>query len=240
MNKPTVSVIIPSYNRYEYLARAIESVHNQTYKDIEIIVINDGSTQKEYKELTSLSSNATIINLANNQKAIHGFGPGNIRNFGLEKSNGKYIAFLDDDDYWLENKIEIQIDLLESSEHKISSSEAYIGDGVYKSNQNYERFLIDYYYKDIKKIYLNSLTTSFRRFKIPDVWDEQFLRKHNLMITSSVVIEKQILDKINGFRNLPKYADWDCWRGAIQFSKSIFIREPLLYYDHQHADGRLY
>ena len=148
MNKPTVSVIIPSYNRYEYLARAIESVHNQTYKDIEIIVINDGSTQKEYKELTSLSSNATIINLANNQKAIHGFGPGNIRNFGLEKSNGKYIAFLDDDDYWLENKIEIQIDLLESSEHKISSSEAYIGDGVYKSNQNYERFLIDYYYKD--------------------------------------------------------------------------------------------
>jgi glycosyltransferase involved in cell wall biosynthesis len=240
MDKPIVSVIIPTYNRYEYLLRAIESVYNQTYKNIEVIIINDGSTNKEYKELASLKSGVTVINLPKNQKEIHGFGPGNIRNFGLEKSNGKYIAFLDDDDYWLESKLEIQIDILEGDEYKISSSEAFIGEGPYNSNQNYKKFLQDFYYKDIKKIYTNSLTSRFQRFKIPDVWDEQFLRKHNLMITSSVVIEKQILDKINGFRNLPIYADWDCWRGAIQFSKSIFVKEPLVYYDYQHADGRLY
>ena len=141
MDKPIVSVIIPTYNRYEYLLRAIESVYNQTYKNIEVIIINDGSTNKEYKELASLKSGVTVINLPKNQKEIHGFGPGNIRNFGLEKSNGKYIAFLDDDDYWLESKLEIQIDILEGDEYKISSSEAFIGEGPYNSNQNYKKFL---------------------------------------------------------------------------------------------------
>ena len=240
MNKPKVSVIIPSYNRFDYLTNAINSVLNQTYKHIEIIVINDGSTQEEYKEVNLISDKINLVNLEKNQKLIYGFGPGDIRNFGLEKATGKYVAFLDDDDYWLENKLETQISLLENSEYKISSSEALIGNGPYQHNKSYERFLEDYYCKKIKKIYLNSLTAAFQSFKIPNVWDEQFLRKHNLMITSSVIIEKQILDRINGFRNLPKYADWDCWKGAIQFSNSVFVREPLVYYDHQHGHGREY
>ena len=126
MNKPKVSVIIPSYNRFDYLTNAINSVLNQTYKHIEIIVINDGSTQEEYKEVNLISDKINLVNLEKNQKLIYGFGPGDIRNFGLEKATGKYVAFLDDDDYWLENKLETQISLLENSEYKISSSEALI------------------------------------------------------------------------------------------------------------------
>ena len=100
MKSPLISVIIPSYNRLEYMLRAIESVLNQTYKNLEIIIVNDGSTEEGYLNHKYLNK-VEQINLKENQKNIHGFGPGNIRNFGIEVANGKWLAFLDDDDYWL-------------------------------------------------------------------------------------------------------------------------------------------
>tara|TARA_B100000945_G_scaffold321231_2_gene334633 strand:- start:260 stop:988 length:729 start_codon:yes stop_codon:yes gene_type:complete len=240
MNQPLVSVVIPSYNRFDFLINAIKSVTNQTYPNVEIIVINDGSTQKEYYE-KDFDSSVKLINLEKNQKSIHGYGPGNIRNFGIDNSEGKYIAFLDDDDYWFPNKLETQVAILQENKLGISSSEALIGNGIYNNEMKYKRFLQDYYYKKIKKIYLpNYLTSLFRQFIFQDMWDEKFLRKHNCMITSSVIMEKSILDKINGFRNLPSNADWDCWRAAIQFSNSFFCKEPLLYYDNNHGSGREY
>ena len=68
-NPIKISVIIPSYNRFEYLLNAIDSVKNQTYSNIEIIVINDGSTQKEYYE-HNLSSEIIKIDLQTNQKIL--------------------------------------------------------------------------------------------------------------------------------------------------------------------------
>ena len=104
LNYPKVSVIIPSYNRFNFLLDAIESVRIQNYPSFEIIVINDGSTQKEYYEY-NFSDDVIVINLEQNQKEIHGFGPGSIRNFGTKEASGDYLAFLDDDDIWLENKL---------------------------------------------------------------------------------------------------------------------------------------
>ena len=111
MSQPLVSVIIPSHNRFEYLQNAINSVQKQNYSNLEIIVINDCSTQDEYYTHT-FDSNVIKIDLKENQKEVLGFiSVGHIRNFGLEKATGKYVAFLDDDDIWLPNKINDQVSL---------------------------------------------------------------------------------------------------------------------------------
>ena len=81
--EPKVSAIIPSYNRLKYLINAVDSVLNQDYKNLEIIIINDGSDEDEY--YNHKFPKCKIVHLKQNQKKIHGFGPGAIRNFGLIK-----------------------------------------------------------------------------------------------------------------------------------------------------------
>ena len=96
-----VSVIIPTYNRFKYLLNTIKSVKAQTYLNIEIIVVNDKSIQKEYYDYDWESNNIKIIHLEKNSKEIFGYAcAGFVRNKGIELSSGKYIAFCDDDDIW--------------------------------------------------------------------------------------------------------------------------------------------
>ena len=125
MEKNLVSVIIPTYNRFSFLLNAIESVMQQTYKNFEIIVVNDGSSQKEYYQ-NKLPKNIKLINLETNQKNLIGFvSEGYIRNFGIEIAEGEYLAFLDDDDIWLPEKLEIQLDAMKVSGLKFSSTEGF-------------------------------------------------------------------------------------------------------------------
>ena len=104
VESPLVSVIIPVHNGERYLSFSIESVMNQSYRPIELIVINDGSSDgseriiQKYKHLTSLKQSNKGISAA--------------RNLGISKANGEYIAFLDADDLWLETKIEKQVRFL--------------------------------------------------------------------------------------------------------------------------------
>ena len=132
-----VTVVIPSFNRISYLTNALESVFSQTYDDFEIVVINDGSTDPKYKSHKYLDK-IHQIDLETNQKLLNGFGPGNIRNFGNIKSNSKYIAFLDDDDIWMPNKLEEQINALEKYNEKMVCSDAFIGEGIYNKSFNYK------------------------------------------------------------------------------------------------------
>lgn len=100
-----VSVIIPFYNREKLTIRAIKSVLNQTYKNTEIILVDDCSTKNNelLKKFISDKSNIKYY------KTKHNRGPAGARNLGIEKSKGNYIAFLDSDDEFLPNKIEYQL-----------------------------------------------------------------------------------------------------------------------------------
>lgn len=109
MNK-TVTIIIPVYNSERYLKRCLDSVINQTYKDIEVILIDDGS-----KDDSKIIYNAYV----NEYKFIHAYyqenqGVSSARNLGLEKSNGDFIFFCDSDDYLEVNAIEIMINAMTS------------------------------------------------------------------------------------------------------------------------------
>jgi len=102
--EPLVSVIIPTYNRAEYVCDAIESVLNQTYKNIEIIVVDDGSTDdtKEWIKKYLSSSKLKYIYQENR-------GVSSARNTGIKIAKGEYLAFLDSDDLFLPKKIELQV-----------------------------------------------------------------------------------------------------------------------------------
>ncbi|WP_346934856.1 glycosyltransferase family 2 protein [Clostridium sp.] len=101
-NKPLVSVIIPFYNRVDWLMQAIDSVLNQTYTNYEILIINDGS--KENMDDFLLRYKEKIIYIVKENG-----GPAAARNLGIKKASGEYIAFLDSDDLWISNKLECQI-----------------------------------------------------------------------------------------------------------------------------------
>ncbi len=107
--QPTVSVIIPTYNRANYLKNSVQSVLYQTIKDIEIILINNYSTDNTLEVIRSFNDKRIkVINFKNGGVIARS------RNQGMMQSSGKYIAFLDDDDMWCENKLELQIKYLAS------------------------------------------------------------------------------------------------------------------------------
>ncbi len=93
-----VSVIIPAYNVEKYVQKCVESVMNQTYKNLEILCVNDGSTDETFKILSSLACCDSRINLINQQNQ----GLSGARNTGLENCSGEYVMFLDGDD-WIDN-----------------------------------------------------------------------------------------------------------------------------------------
>jgi glycosyltransferase involved in cell wall biosynthesis len=102
---PLISVVIPAYNCAPYLARAIDSVLNQTYQNIECIVVDDGSTDETPQILDAFASRVSRIRQEN-------AGASAARNTGINAAHGTYIAFLDADDYWLPTKLSAQVQAL--------------------------------------------------------------------------------------------------------------------------------
>ena len=242
MSEPLVSVIIPSYNRFEFLQEAIESVNNQTYKNFELIVINDCSTDERYYQ-NNFQKHVKKIDLKENQKNLLGYvSAGHIRNFGLRVATGKYIAFLDDDDIWLKDKLEVQIGHLEKSRNKFICSEGYIGKGRFEEQSNYLLYNGERFYKRISKKYKKYFFSNYKKFQFPNELNFEFLKIHNSIITSSVVVESDLLNHIGGFRPFPTkndYApDYDCWLGLLRLTNCDYIQKPLIYYDELHGEGR--
>lgn len=236
MDEVLVSAIIPSYNRYSYLVNALTSIEKQTYKNIEIIVINDGSDQNEYYS-KELSNRVNLINLKENQTQKNGFGPGSIRNFGINEASGKYITFLDDDDYWLEDKVETQLNSLIDSNMKFSSTEGFFGNGPYNSKNNYELYNSERFYKKIKKKYRG---TNYMKNGFPEIWNHDFINVHNCIILSSVMVETDLIKLVGGFRNIPGAEDYDCWKAILLHEELLYVNKPLFYYDGSHGDGQKY
>jgi len=107
MAEPLVSIIIPAYNRERYIAQAIESVLAQTYRPIEIIVVDDGSVDKTADVANSFSDKVRYFYQPNS-------GCGTARNTGVLKARGSFLAFLDSDDLWIKEKLFRQMEVLQS------------------------------------------------------------------------------------------------------------------------------
>ncbi|HSA05956.1 MAG TPA: glycosyltransferase [Candidatus Gastranaerophilales bacterium] len=104
-----ISIIIPAYNAENYIKNAINSVLNQTYQNFEIIIINDGSTDNTENVIKQFDDTRIKYFYQENQ------GVSSARNKGIELSQGEYIAFLDADDLWLPEKLQLQLDFLKKN-----------------------------------------------------------------------------------------------------------------------------
>ncbi len=107
MSRPLVSVVIPNFNYGRFLSRALESVFAQTYSELEVLVVDDGSTDESLDVLRRYEERIRSISQRNQ-------GVSRARNLGIRESRGELLAFLDSDDWWLEEKLAKEVDLLES------------------------------------------------------------------------------------------------------------------------------
>jgi len=122
---PRVSVVIPAFNRWRLLAEAIDSVLAQSYRDFELIVVDDGSTDATASELAKLASRLQFF-------VTERRGVSAARNLGVSQSRGHYIAFLDSDDLWLNSKLERQTRFMDEHPefHICQTDEIWIRNGV--------------------------------------------------------------------------------------------------------------
>lgn len=206
---PKVSVIIPTYNRANYVVEAIESVFNQTYRNMETIVIDDGSTDDTQEKISQLRDRIKYIYQDNR-------GPAIARNWGIRASQGEFIAFLDSDDVWLAEKLELQIGLLES------------------------RREVGLVYSDAFRSYGNTgiieKDTEFVRLKPYAGWTFGHLFRDNFIHTSTVVVRKRCLEEVGVFDeggNFVPAEDYDLWLRIAARYQIDYINKPLIKYrDH--------
>lgn len=211
-----VSIIMPVYNGEKFLRESIESTLSQTYQNFELIIINDGSTDnslsiiKEYKER---DNRIEIIDKKNS-------GVSDSRNTGILKSNGNYIAFIDCDDIWQNNKLELQIEEFQKDKDlKICGTWAIVID---ENNNKISKF--NYPPTNDKHIHISS---SYK----------------NPFITSSLIIKKDILDIYKLFRTDMKLAeDYEFITKYIHNNKSKNIDKYLIDYrvHSNNSDNTIY
>lgn len=123
-SKPLVSVIITCYNREKYIRRSLESVINQTYKNIEIVVVDDASVDSSVEIIKSYNDDRIrLICLEKNE------GVGSSKRTGADNSNGEYICFLDSDDYYKPEYVEINVEKAISGNHDLVLGRKYLDFG---------------------------------------------------------------------------------------------------------------
>ena len=184
MDKKLVSIILPTYNRSQYICRAIESVLNQTYDNLELIIIDDGSKDNTL-EIISKYQNPKIKVIRNKEN----LGFVKSLNKAIKLAQGKYIARIDDDDYWSDSKkLKKQIEFLENNPEYV-----LVGSGMIKIDKNG---------KEIKKyLFLEK---------------DQELRKKMLLtdyfVHPGVVFRKEDWERVGGYNEEFYFSqDWDLW-----------------------------
>jgi len=136
-NNPLVSVVMPAYNSEKYISEAIESILNQTFKDFEFIIINDGSTDSTPNIIDKYARLDKRIIVLNNEKNLN---IAESRNRGVEIAKGKYIATMDSDDRALPDRLKNQLEFLESNKDiaiSIGNINIMDGKGVFQYTRNY-------------------------------------------------------------------------------------------------------
>jgi glycosyltransferase involved in cell wall biosynthesis len=198
------SIIIPTYNRAIDLKRALSSLNDQTYKYFEVLICDDGSIDNTPEVVGDFSNDLNIqyIKIANSGK------PAIPRNLGIANAKGKYIAFLDSDDWWHENKLQLAFECLENG--------------------------ADLVYSDFYKVKSLKEKEIVRVRELKENITIDLLKNGNAICNSSVVVRKSILDKVGFFNEGQEYIAWEDFDLWLRISKItshfVHINQPLVYY----------
>jgi len=214
MSSPLVSIISPTYNHANYIADCIRSAQAQTYLNWEMIVVDDGSTDKTLSIASSFAKKDPRVRVFT-QENVGIFRLGETYNFALAQSTGKYIAILEGDDVWLPEKLAIQIKEMESDDQIVLSyGQAFSSSTDLKMDYN----LTDFSFRT-NEVLLNDPVGSATKF----------LLFSNFIVALSVLIRKSALTKIGGFKQshqLP-LVDLTTWIELSLCGKFSCIKQPL-------------
>ena len=207
--KGLVSVIVPVYNREHLVSEAVDSILSQTYKNLEIILINDGSKDASLNVLREYErrfpEKVRVLDQQNQGQTI-------ARNNGIKIAQGEYIAFLDSDDLWVEKKLERQIPLFEPGVGLVYSGTEIINE-------------------DGQTIRVEPADGNLSGNIYP-----QLLMK-NRMTGGTVVVTAEVLDRVGVFSTDFKAAEnWDLWLRICKVSQARVVAEPLTKY-RVHSDN---
>jgi glycosyltransferase involved in cell wall biosynthesis len=211
---PNVSVILPTFNRTQYLKLAIESVFSQTHADWEMVIADDGSGEETRGYLRSLGHP-----LVRTLLLPHHGNPSVVRNAAIRAATGRYLAFMDSDDLWAPSKLEKQIRALQHSSARWSYTNC-----------------------DLIDAGGHVVAADSRSTDPPQGWIfEAILRLSVAISMPTIVAEREIIDAIGGFDEQLRFAEWQdlCLRLALR-GEAVSLREPLcrvrLHTDHYSAD----
>jgi glycosyltransferase involved in cell wall biosynthesis len=203
-NEPLISVIIPSYNRAEFVVDAVKSALGQTYSPLEVIVVDDGSTDETKKRLEPSLNRIRYVHQLNRGVAA-------ARNTGIEAAKGELIAFLDADDLWSPEKLLRQVKVIEDRQEV----------GLVHSN-------IYYFGTDVPQ---DCVTKDGMTVYEGDCYAQLFLR--NRITTSSVMVRRECLEKVGLFDERIRKAsteDYDLWIRIARYFEFGYVADPLVFY----------
>lgn len=219
---PTVSVIIPSYNCEAYIADTIDSVLNQTYKDIELLVIDDGSSDRTREIVASYNHPVRLITQANARVSA-------ARNRGIREAKGEYICLLDHDDYWFPEKLDRQLKGFQAHPDAGVIYSAFI---LWKPDRH--GHFPDPVGIDLT-VYPDGIDPDFSGWVyhqfLLDCW----------MLTSTTMFKADVFQRCGVFDELLPYSeDWDLWlRVSQEFPMIQLSRPTTLYRQHPEQGNRL-
>jgi len=210
-NTPLVSVIIPTYNRADLVCNAIKSVLNQTFKDVEIIIVDDGSTDDTREKIKKFKDKIHYFYQENK-------GASAAQNKGIELSKGKWISILASDDIWLPRKLELQLEALNRLGDEFGACFAdckFIGTEL----------------EDDRAFLRAGLTSQLRFGPITSPLD--YILGHYLgLFVQSMLVRKDLVDKGKGFDlTLVVLEDTDLVFRLSLRTKLCFVNEPLVIID---------
>ena len=199
---PTVSVVIPTYNHGRYIAEALDSVLAQTYKDYEVIVVDDGSTDNTREVVEAYGASIRYIYQQNQRMSA-------ARNAGIRSANGEYIAFLDSDDIWLPEKLEKQMEVFSTYPNLALVS---CGALIVDMDGNLMR-------KIEKKNYINRNA----------LMNDSILKNIVPGGGTNAVVSKRCFEAVGLFDESIQVTaeDWDMWLRIIAQYEIRFVEEPL-------------
>jgi glycosyltransferase involved in cell wall biosynthesis len=202
------SIIIPTYNRANFIEETIKSVLSQTMKNLEVIIVDDGSTDGTKEIIKNLATNDDRIKYLYQENCGRPSVP---RNIGFKNSTGEYISFLDSDDIWLPQKLEKQIELFEKDKSGklgfVDCKYIIIGENSEEIKQNYSSHG---YRGNILK---------------------QMLKDHLIITPGSVLIKRSIINTVGLLdERLKCLDDWDMWLRISKHYKIDFVNKKLFKY----------
>lgn len=214
-----VSVIIPTYQRSEFLSRAIESVLNQTYGNIEVVISDDNIVDSDYsKAARELAEKYEHTGKIKYVKTSGKTGGGAARNFAIKQCGGEYVAFLDDDDVYVKDKIEKQLEFMIENDLELA-------------------------YQDVKWLDENDKLVEYRRLDyVTEFTKTELLRQHilhSIAPTAIFMIKKSALEKTEGFGEVIMGQDFILMLRCIEADLKIAYMPGAYVHQYLHNGERI-